>query len=318
MLSLFGRRREEERLDDQLSAYLDGELSDRERERLETRLSQEPALRAQLREMRHTVSLMRELPQVAAPRHFILSESMVRRETPVPEVQGARRQPRRALGAWAAPLLTGAATVVSLLFVVVLVGDLLLPAAGRSASAPAPMLQQEEAPRLALEAASTPSSEEEELGAADLAATPPAPAETKANEAVEQPEMAAEEELSEAERAAEPLPDAGATSVPAEGGGPTEEAAALVVPTVVPTATSMVAVTPTIPAEAPVVSEGELGLVEPPPADVDVSPEPLRAEREPSGLLLPHLPWRALEVALGLASLLLTFATVKAWQVRRR
>jgi hypothetical protein len=32
----------------------------------------------------------------------------------------------------------------------------------------------------------------------------------------------------------------------------------------------------------------------------------------------PSLPWRALEVALGLAVLVLAFFTIRAWRARRR
>ena len=83
MVRLFGRRKSEiEQRDELISAYLDGELSDTERARFEARLSEDSALRAELRAMHRTVSLVRETPQVMAPRNFVLSESMVRRATP--------------------------------------------------------------------------------------------------------------------------------------------------------------------------------------------------------------------------------------------
>ncbi|MGD2103690.1 MAG: hypothetical protein PVJ55_01060 [Anaerolineae bacterium] len=321
MLSLFGRTRdEEERLDEQLSAYLDGEMSEHERQRFETRLSQDPELRAELRTFNRTVSLVRELPEVSAPRNFILSETMVKRERLVPEIHRARRERQRGIGAWAAPLLTGAATVVSLLFVVVVVGDLLLPAVGGRASAPAPMLQRDEAPEMAPEAAVTPETEPMESGAADLASPPPTSAAPPAKEAIEEPEMPVEEEgaATEAERAMEAPAGAGGTPPPVAGGGATEEPAALLAPKVTVTTTWSATMTATIPAEPPAVSEGELGLVEPTPDELPVTPEPVQGERETGGFQFSRLPLRALEVMLGLASLVLTVATIQAWRLRYR
>lgn len=349
MLRLLGwRKSEKERRDELLSAYLDDELGERERERLEARLSQDPALRAELRALQQTVSILHELRQVSAPRNFILSESMVRRREPAPAPE-----PRRA---WAAPLLTAATTIVSLLFVVVLVGDLLLSGVGGFASAPRPMEQAEEAAPMALEitgthevegdlataptaaARRTPRGEAdlatedeleegsraaEETMALEAAASAEAPSEAEATapsaaspEAPrEEPETEAEElSAAEATRAAEAPPGAGATPPPAGGGGPTEEIRSLAVPTVAPTVSDKSVLTPTIPPEEPVVTEGELGLLEPTTSELEATPLPVR-ERE--GLVSRRLPWRALEITLGLAALALTFTTVLAWRARR-
>jgi len=338
-------RNEEERRDELLSAYLDGELGERERERLEARLSEDVALRAELRAMQQTISMVHELRQVSAPRNFILSQSMVQRREPAPAPELRR--------AWAAPLLTAATTIVSLLFVVVLVGDLLLSGVGGFASAPAPMRQAEEAAPMALEITATPEVEgelaaaptvppaaseetprlesdmvtegeaEEEVRAAEAATADEAPQETEATAAPaaspgaprEEPEMETEEELSPAEatRAAEAPPGAGVAPPPAGGGGPTEEAAGLEVPTVTPTISQKHVLTPTIPPEEPVVSEEDLGLLEPTASELEATPLPVRERESP----VPwRLPWRALELTLGLATLVLIFTTVRAWQTR--
>jgi len=301
---LRGRKSEEERRDELLSAYLDGELSERERERLETRLSQDPTLRAELRALHQTVAMVRELPQASAPRNFILSESMVRRREPAPAPE-----PRRA---WAAPLLTAATTVVSLLFVVVLVGDLLLSGMGGRVAAPEPMLQSEEAAPMVGEVTETREIESEPM-------TSPMPPPAASPEMLEEaPDTAgeerAEQELSPAEatRAAQAPPGAGATPPPAGAGGPTEEPRALSA-TAPPTLTDKSVLTPTIPPEEPVVSEGERGLLEPAPSELDVTPPPVWEE---DALRSERLPWRALEIALGLATVVLTFATIQAWRSR--
>jgi hypothetical protein len=311
MLPLFGRRedRKEER-DELLSAYLDGELSSKERERLEARLAEDPALRAELRAMHRTVSLMRELPGVAAPRNFILSEAMVKRESPVREARPARPEARGRARAWAAPLLTAAATAVSLLFLVVLAGDLLLPSIGGFASAPAPMTQSEEVPKIVLEAAPTREPEVEAIGTAEAAPSPAVATAVAREESLEEPaeapEMALEGELdaAQATRAAEAPPGMG-------GGTP-------------PTTTAMLVLTSTIPAEAPVVSEEELGLVEPVTDELAVtpelaeSPEFIREDQETGRQTPRSLPWLALEISLGLASVALGFAAFQAWRLRRR
>ncbi len=306
MLRLFGQRRdEEERWDELLSAYLDGELTEAEQERLEARLARDPSLRAELQSMRSTVSLMRELPQVSAPRNFMLTASMVEGQSPAREARcrpssRAHAKPESRARAWAAPLLTVATATVSLLFVVVLVGDLLLPGVGGLASDPAP--EREAAPKIALEAARTDEvapaeAEMEEHDSGDLPSPPPVsaeptaaggPAPLRSEESMEAPEMAAEE----------------------------EKAGDFAVPTVAPTATAMAALTPTIPAEAPVVSEGELGLVEPTPDDLEVTPRLIQDEGETDRLEPRSMLWRALEVALGLASLALIVTTIRAWRLR--
>lgn len=124
------------RVDELLSAYLDGELSPREQARLETRLAADPALRARLKTLRHTVALVRNLPQVEAPRNFLLTPTMV---------TSARPQPVRRR--WLAPALTFATAVSGLLCVVVLTGSMLAGGLARPiAMAPAPQAVPTEAP----------------------------------------------------------------------------------------------------------------------------------------------------------------------------
>jgi hypothetical protein len=65
-----------------LSAYLDGELTDRERNKLERRLNQERALQDELTALRDTVALLHELPQLKAPRNFTLDPEHYSRAIP--------------------------------------------------------------------------------------------------------------------------------------------------------------------------------------------------------------------------------------------
>src|SRR5262245_26139391 len=58
-----------------LSAYIDRQLGDGERAALERRLSQEPALRGALDELRATVALLRDLEPIRPPRSFTIPAS---------------------------------------------------------------------------------------------------------------------------------------------------------------------------------------------------------------------------------------------------
>jgi hypothetical protein len=340
---LFARQvNEREQRDELLSAYLDGQLSAGERARLETQLAADLALRAELEALRHTVALVRDLPPVPIPRNFILPQAMAARPRPV--------RPLRPRRAWAAPLLTAATAVVSLLFVVVLAGDLLLSGIGGQAFAPAaePLLEAE-APQVAL--APSPVSEqveveavveaeaeeeieaeevEEEVEKAVPAATAPAAAMEAPPEAP--PEATAEVEADHAE-----TPEGAESPVPAMGGGGPDEEAAAPTPTAVPPGTEEVAAAPTVAATATALPERDVSGAEPTPSEGGAEPAPgevaARSVEEeapeategeegaqeravPARATIP--PQRVLEAILGLTALGLALATVWAWRARRR
>lgn len=92
-----------------ISAYLDGNLDPRERERLEARLEREPGLRAELNALDRTRRLLRTAPQYRAPRNFTLT----------PEMAGIRTErPGFLFG-----LTRLGFTMTTILFVVALVGN---------------------------------------------------------------------------------------------------------------------------------------------------------------------------------------------------
>ena len=288
---LFARKADERaQWDELLSAYLDGQLSAGERARLETRLAADPALRAELEALRHTVALVRDLPPVPIPRNFILPQTMAARPRPV--------RPPRPRRAWAAPLLTAATAFVSLLFVVVLAGDLLLSGMGGQAFAPAaePLLEAE-APQAAL--APSPASEQVEVEAL---------VEAEAEEVVE--ETVEEVEVEKA------VPAATAPAA-AMGGGADEEPeppTPTAAPTGAPTATAM--------------PERDVSGAEPTPGEVaarsveEEAPEATEGAEEPPerevSVPVTIPPQRVLEAILGLTALGLALASIWAWRARRR
>jgi hypothetical protein len=132
---------------EKLSAYLDGELNRRERERLETRLKTNADLRNALTQLRQTRAVIRSLPTLRAPRNYTLSAKMI------PE----RKTPARVY-----PALRLATALATLLFCLVVLGDFLIP---RNPSAPAPQLAaQPNQTTVAMAPALEPSLQETPLG----------------------------------------------------------------------------------------------------------------------------------------------------------
>jgi hypothetical protein len=69
---------------EQLSAYLDGQLSPSDSARLKTRLASDPVLASTLDALRESRSLLRRLPHRRAPRNFLLTPKMVGQKPPLP------------------------------------------------------------------------------------------------------------------------------------------------------------------------------------------------------------------------------------------
>jgi hypothetical protein len=108
-----------------LSAYLDGQLSQSSRARLESRIHANPSLASALEELRQTRTLLRHTPQRRVPRNFILTPRMAGIRPPVPRL---------------VPLLSWASAVAMLLFIFTLgaglVGQPSVGMVARNAAAP--------------------------------------------------------------------------------------------------------------------------------------------------------------------------------------
>jgi len=120
-------RREHRYVGDRLSAYVDDELTDRERARVATHLATCEVCRADLRALRWTKDVLSHTPPVRVPRSFVVREVDVQARRP------ARKRPLLA-AQWAT-------AVVALLFVVVLGGDLLTGARMPFVERAAPQIQ---------------------------------------------------------------------------------------------------------------------------------------------------------------------------------
>jgi len=331
MAGSFKVRQQRKRLDELLSAYLDGQLGARERVGLEARLAADPALRAELERLRRTVALVHGLLCVPVPRNFILPQAAAARPQPARDVH-----PRQAR---AAPLLTAATAVVSLACVAVLAADLLLVNMGGMASAPAaaPL----EAPQVAM-GATAPAAEVEvtvavevekvvvEAGAPAPTEAPLAAAPAATVEAQQYVTRAAVSALPTATVAIEAPSEAPPGPAPTASPPPPGEVA-LQATTAGPALAVEATPAPTAPVEVAAAQEDEMCDQSPTPSQVAGVPPTagqegaLRATEGMRGApeygvarrTVLSLP-RILEIVLGLAALGLALATVRAWRARRR
>ncbi|MFQ6059548.1 MAG: zf-HC2 domain-containing protein [Anaerolineae bacterium] len=174
------RKSEHQRIREMLSAYLDGELTPRDRARVERHLGECAACAEDLRTLRWTVGLMKEVPPLPIPRSFTIP-------APVAERRAGLFQP-----GWGYAFLRGATALATALLVLVLSGDLLSQRFLRApAPALAPVVKEIETPLRALEAQKvkdlTPVEKEVEKALAPSAKAVPTPPQTIAPEIVQAP-----------------------------------------------------------------------------------------------------------------------------------
>lgn len=216
----------EEKRQERLNAFLDDALSERDRRQFEQELAQDPALRADLDQLRWVKRSVQQLPRVRAPRNFILD----------PAVYGQRQRARQS--SWQPyPALRLATALTAFFFVLALAldlatpfGPLNVPGAATSQNVAEDAVSQEETLRQAdelaqdteldtfeEEAVEEPAAEEEEAEMAPFVADEETAVAEVAEEAAA--DLAADEELEtleamqEESEAAEPAaPGAGAPS----------------------------------------------------------------------------------------------------------
>ena len=210
-----------------LSAYLDGQLQGTARQRLEARLGQDVALREEYLDLQRMRSVLRSLPRVRAPRNFTLTPQMVGQHAARPGSPWLKFY----------PVLGFASALASLLFVLVILGDIMgfLPGSKQAAQPEVAMEAFDASPEVALQAVPP----EAETG---LAEAPEEPALMFAMDTptVEEPTMQLKVAPEGTDAAA--MPSEGAPEL-AQGaaGPPTEEGAAaaeLAQPASFPTETS--------------------------------------------------------------------------------
>ncbi|MCW5852378.1 MAG: zf-HC2 domain-containing protein [Anaerolineae bacterium] len=193
-----------------LSAYLDGEVTQEERTRVEAQLRVSPAWREELESLRWTVNLLRELPDMPMPRSFELPVLAETAPAATSRLGTRERGWRLDLGWLYGFFRTSAAVTVALLLAVVGLdvwqtrGDLAreVLTAQSPASAPAPQALSQPAAGTAPEAARN--------------AQPAAPTIAPDGKALQNP---AAQATFPAGAAAPPRPGSGGGGVPGGGGG---------------------------------------------------------------------------------------------------
>ncbi len=198
---------EHRKVQELLSAYLDGEVSPDERILTERHMSQCEECARSLRNLEDTVRLLKRLPPVNPPRSFVLS-------------QAPPRTSRLRIFSWGYPLLQGATALAALLLVIVMSADIALQTVSSPRFQPSMMpAAKEMTPKLSQEALSpmvgldlgletaayeTDIETEEEIPAPQLPADEAAPSEEKEREIVAR----SPEEAMKAEADQEPQPEA--------------------------------------------------------------------------------------------------------------
>jgi hypothetical protein len=321
-MSILRRKSEHQWVGESLSAYIDGELAPRERTRVEQHLRECQACAENLRTLRETVALLKELPVIPAPRSFAVHPRVT------------RPRPAPAPSAWGYGLLKGATAMAALLLVLLVGGDVALhvvggPLVSWAPAAPAP--EAALAPSYGAEVEEAPM-----LGQAketeELPATPPENAQAVAPTAPAAPPAA----LEMAEETATPPPGVGggqpaaeATPQPPSGAGPVE---ATETPSPAPaepasTATAGEVMEATIAPAATPAEEGEQRAVAPGPEE---TPQMLAMRDEHEGEApgqTPPPPARGASalsllrlaefMALGLLIVLVPATALSAWWRRR-
>jgi len=325
-MSFLRKKSEHEWAGETLSAYIDGELAGRERARVEQHLKECQACAENLRTLRQTVALLKELPVIPAPRSFAVR----------PRV--ARPRPAPAPSAWGYGLLKGATAIAALLLVLLIGGDLALHVSGGPLVSWAPAAL---APSYEADMETAPVEEAPMLGqekeTAELEATPPENAQAVAPTAPAEPPAAYE--MAEATATAPPgvggAPPAGtptteATAESPSGAGPVEDTEtptpAPAEPAPSPTTGEVIEATVPPPTATPA-EEGEQRAVVPGPeetpqmlamAEESEGEAPVEVPSQPEGGAAPLSPLRLAEfVALGLLAVLVPATAVSAWWRRR-
>lgn len=106
---------------EQLSAYLDGQLSPSDSALLESRISADPELDSALRDIRSARNILRKLPARKAPRNFTLTRKMVGLKPPLPR---------------AFSFFRFSTTFATLLLMLTFAANILIPRISFSAAAP--------------------------------------------------------------------------------------------------------------------------------------------------------------------------------------
>ncbi len=272
---------------DNLSAYLDNQLSAAERARVAAHLRTCSQCQADLESLRYTQRVLNAMPALRAPRSFTLSSE-----------QAARARPAWQAG-WLYRALQGATAVAAILFLVVVGFDALSPAGPHGAvSAPAPSALRLTTPLAPQSQADSAANESKAATSAPAGAVPPAAA-------TRQPTITtpvAVATVAPFSAAATHTPTTSATHQPVIASGGSSETPAPA-PTATPAPTNTVRPTATPPPNA-------THTATPPPAPTSTVGPPARTPTLPEAATADRFGLRLVELSLFALVLLGTSALV--------
>jgi hypothetical protein len=201
---------DQEKRQEMIAAYLDDSLSPKDRQRVEKLLASDEALRADLEGQRSVKDALASLPQVSAPRSFVLDPSLY-----------GRPSPQRGLKLY--PVLRTATVVAMFVFIALVSVDVLVPESGAVsdlASAVQMDLEEERSAEESGDLAFEMVQESEQGDGLTLSEEPAAEAPT-AEEAVEEvTELEVEDSSKESGNLATPLDAAEGLAPPMEEADP--------------------------------------------------------------------------------------------------
>jgi anti-sigma factor RsiW len=321
------KRTEHKEVEQQVSAYLDGELSSQERRVVEHHLDTCEACQWNLETLRQTVQWTQELPTVQVPRVFTI-------RAPAEPARKARRR-------WNfLPVLQGATALVALLLIFAVAGDFMLTGLLPTRAPESQVVGEQKATEAGR--AQEDTAEATQVLEMEAAAPPAAEAEAVVEKPVSEPSPSPEPQIAPTEAVHEEQPEAIVATVTPEIEGmravgsepPAEEvkeaksgatkAPRALVPTPVPTETYSTTdeVRPT-PTQLPTASPEATAVAA--PTVLAEAPEPVAVEPEDKDWSLlgayraPAADWlRVAEFVLGPAFILLAITTIVVMVRRRR
>lgn len=123
------RKSREDKRQDALTAYLDGALAPKERQRFERRLAEDEALRLDLEQQRLIKQSLGQLPRLRSPRNFTLDPAVYGRP---------QRQPLLQLY----PALRTATVLVGVFFIIAVTAEIITTTSSGTGMQPAPIAEQ--------------------------------------------------------------------------------------------------------------------------------------------------------------------------------
>ncbi|MDX1616944.1 MAG: zf-HC2 domain-containing protein [Candidatus Promineifilaceae bacterium] len=302
------RKSSPERRQEQLNAYLDGELSQAERERFEEALADDAALQREVAQLQLIKQQVRQLPRLRAPRNFTLDPAKYGRPA---------RQPLLQLY----PVLRTATVMTAIMLVVTLAAGIVLPGGLTGSAGQEPAAEEIVSQVIEEEAAADVIQEEAAEEPAEAYLAPEAAQVERATitQEADASEQAAEEMVAAEEEVADADETVATQTAPAEGeAAPLPPTAAVTDAEAAESAVLGAAATPEAVVSPVITLEPDLeASVSQPPETVPVTPDETAGADDAAVQGAPAGPTALTVIQIVLASLLVLLLAATLWLRRR-